>query len=137
MADFGDPVDGATQYALCLFSESGTAARLLMSVDVPPAGTCRGVPCWQILSSGGFGYEDRDGTADGVTRMVLKTGTEGGARVTVAGGGLNLPVPLMPLEQNANMTVQFVNSEGECWEGVYPAPPVTNRETQFKAYSRS
>jgi parallel beta-helix repeat protein len=137
MANFGDPVDGATRYALCLFGESGTETRLLMSVDVPAAGVCGGVPCWETLSNGGFGYTDRVGTVDGVTRMVLKTGTEGNAKVVIGAGGVNLPLPSMPLDQNARTTVQFVNSEGECWEGVYPAPAVVNRDTQFKAYSRN
>jgi parallel beta-helix repeat protein len=137
MSDFGDPVGGETQYALCLFGESGTETRLLMSVDVPAAGVCRGVPCWDTLSNGGFGYTDRDRTADGVTRMVLKAGTGGNAKVVVGAGGMNLPLPLMPLDQNGQTTVQFVNSEGECWEGVYPAPAVVNRDTQFKNYSRN
>jgi hypothetical protein len=137
MADFGDPVDGATQYALCLFSESETETQLLMSVDVSAGGMCRGVPCWKTLSNGGFGYTDRDGTADGVARMVLKTGTEGAAKVVINAIGVNLPLPLMPLRQDVRTTVQFVNSEGECWEGVYPAPAVVNRDTQFKAYSRN
>ena len=135
-ADFGDPVDGATQYALCLFSESDTDTRLLMSVDVPAGGTCRGDPCWQVLPRGGFTYQNRDKTSDGVARIVLKAGDQANAKVVIAGAGANLPIPLLPLDRDARMTVQFVNSEGECWEGFYPTPAY-NRDTQYKAYSTS
>jgi hypothetical protein len=136
MADFGDPVDGATEYALCLFSQSAGETRLLMAVDVPAAGICRGVPCWQTPSTRGLRYNDPEGTAAGITRIALETGTDGSARITIAGGGLNLPIPALPIHSEGGTTVQFVNSEGECWEGVYPLPPGIDRETRFKVYSR-
>jgi len=135
-ADLGDPVEGSTQYTLCLFSQSVTGTRLLVSAEIPPGGVCRDRPCWKARRAGGFIYRDKDRKADGVVQVVLKSGAERRAKIALAAAGSNLPLPPLPLEEDSSVTVQLLSDEGSCWQGVYPAPPAVNRDTGYRAYSR-
>ena len=45
--------------------------------------------------------------------------------------GANLALPTMPLDQDTTVTVQAVNSIGECWSAQYSAPARTNTADRF------
>ncbi len=125
-ADFGTPTT-STGYQLCIYDGG---ANLVSSSAIPAAGVCAGKACWTGNVSG-FKYADKEGTPDGVTKLVLKQGlAPGKAKIMLKGRGANLNLPALPLAEP--VTVQLRNGDGVCWEAVYSAPPNKNDPTQFK-----
>lgn len=121
---FGDP-RVSTGHQLCLYNDNALA----LAISIPPAGDCNGSACWRITRTGnGFVFSDPDGTNTGIHRIRLQAGPV--ARVTVGGGGANLAVSL-PSAGSLNVTVQLRSETGECWEAVFPAPPVVRTSAQF------
>jgi CSLREA domain-containing protein len=114
--DFGDPVGGATSYALCLYDGDGFPR---LRVSMAPAGeTCGKAPCWKATSSG-FLYADPLLHPDGLKKIVLTAGAVAGkARITVKGKGANLGLSL-PLA--APVRVQLVHNGGAptCWDATF------------------
>jgi hypothetical protein len=131
-AEFGDPVTGTTEYALCLYDQTAGVPSLVLGVQVPPGGTCADRPCWRPTRVGGFRYRDPDLTRGGVRGIFLRPGVAGRARVAVRARGIPLPLPTMPLAQDPTVTVQLVNSEGQCWEANYSSA-LSNTNLLFKA----
>lgn len=124
--DFGDPT-AATDYALCLYA--GTAQAVLAEATVQAD-----ADKWRPVSSTGYQYNDRAGSQEGVTKILLKGGPDGNAKALVKGKGLNLPDPplgYLPLP----VTARLVGSgSAACFEAVYDTGAVTkNDTTQFKA----
>ncbi len=118
-ASFGAPVTGQTAVAVCLYDDSDV---LLGSVEVARGGQfCGRKPCWKAKGSKGFGYKDKSGTADGVTKLNFKSGDAGKGKADVnaknnAAKGLDqLPVGFAAaLSGNTSPTVQIVTSSGLC-----------------------
>ena len=125
--NFGDPVNGATGYSLCVYA--GTTAAVVMEANVPAGGTCAGKDCWKSTSKGPR-YKDRSRTNDGLQTLLLKAGPTGRAKVVVKGKGANLPVP--PLGLGLPVTVELKNSNDECWSSAYGSA-IKNDSSQFKA----
>src|SRR5207253_2573102 len=61
---FGDPLT-TTSFNFCVYDESGGTPALVMSLTVPPGGTCGGKPCWKGGKTG-FQYKDTLLTHQGV-----------------------------------------------------------------------
>jgi hypothetical protein len=134
---FGDPLVGTTQYAVCLYDSSAGAAQLVMNATIGPGGACGTSACWRTLGSNGFRYGDSSGAVLGVTKMLLRAGEEGRAKITLKAKGSNLalPAPAGPndlLRQDPYVVVQLVNSEGSCWESLFPAPAFDAGAQVFK-----
>jgi hypothetical protein len=139
---FGDPANGATDYAFCLYetvvSTLAVPPVLALQVAVPAHGTCGSNPCWNPSPDGsGFRYTDGAATSDGVKSVLLQAGADGEAKVTVKSGGINLPLPPPAdashlIAQHPRVRVQLVNREGECWESVYLLPATKSDLTHFK-----
>lgn len=58
-----------------------------------------------------------------MTKLTLKAGVAGKAKLSATGKGSNLRLPSLPL--TGLVTVQFLVNDGrsrECWEAVYTAP---------------
>ena len=103
-----------------------------MSAAIPAAGTCRSRPCWAPVNTTGVRYANRDGTARGVTKIVLRGGV-GTASVTVTAKGANLAAPALPLAQQPAVTVQLRRTDASvCWESVFAGPPTRSDATVFK-----
>jgi hypothetical protein len=142
LAAFGDPVNGTTDYAFCLYDTVPAIAAVPPALDmqlvVPAHGTCGANPCWKALSGGtGFQYTDGTAASDGVKSVFLEAGPAGAAKVTLKAGGVNLPLPAPAnatnlIGENPKVVAQLVNREGECWQSVYLLPAVTSDLTQFK-----
>jgi cysteine-rich repeat protein len=128
LADFGDPTS-AGDYELCVFDESGPLPTVLLSAVAPAAGACAGNPCWKSTSSG-FKYLDKENTPDGLNKIVLRAGGDGGAKVVLKGKGEALSMPAMPV----GVPVRVQLSGGTtCWEATYSATGVRrNDDTLFK-----
>jgi hypothetical protein len=125
--DFGDPLS-SDDYAFCLFDQSG----LVMSAAVPAGGTCGTKPCWKALSGKGYKYVDKEGTPDGVTKLLLRSGGAGLAKVILKGKGANLDMPSLPL--TLNVTAQVQGANGECWTTIHtPLGTSRNDGSQFKS----
>jgi cysteine-rich repeat protein len=120
-SDFGTPT-GTTSYTLCLYA--GTTA--LGDATIPPG------LAWSPISTKGFKYKDTSGTPDGIIKAKLKSSTVAKSKVLVKGKGANLPdLPAMPF--GPQVTVQFTNSDGVCFESVFNAPYKKNADGKFKA----
>ena len=125
-SDLANPLATA-DYALCLYT--GPPRTPLTAVTIPAGGTK-----WRALSTRGYVYRDNTGTADGVTRVLVRGGEEGKSRALVRGRGANLPLlpfSFLPLP----VTTQLVNAEsGACFEATYTLDEVkTNDGGRFKA----
>jgi hypothetical protein len=139
--DFGDPL-GTTKYGICVYANDV----LVVSAKVPPGGICaRGKPCWKQTGSStaptGFRYADRDPAHDGVTRIVLRAGIPGrakvifqakGATIGQAPGSQPLPADLGATGLTPPVVVQVKNSAGACWAAQYDAPALKNRSDLFR-----
>jgi hypothetical protein len=114
---FGDPVNGSTAYAVCLYD----AAQVLRGeYSVVRAGAmCGNKPCWKALSDKGYLYKDKDGTADGITQVKLTGGDAGKGSVKIQGKNSsgNLPTGVVAglLNNPSGATAQVLSSNGVCF----------------------
>ncbi len=131
--DFGDPVNGATEYTLCVYGQVAGTAALALQARVPAGGTCDGLPCWSTNSKG-LSYRDPAAAADGIKKIILKSGAAGKAKIIVKGSGDALDTPDLPLAQDPQVVVQLKNTYlgGRCWEARFSGPPKKNDTSQFK-----
>lgn len=134
VADFGNPRQ-TTSYVLCVWDG---ASSLVSATRMPAAGTCRnGVECWKQTSTS-FQYKDNDLTPDGMQLLKLKAGSDGRSNVQAKGKGALLPAPSYPLA--LPVTVQLLNSNGDCWETTFgstfvPSKNLAGPPALFKAKS--
>lgn len=125
--DLGDPTT-TTNFSACLYDGAGT---LQMTLRMPAGGTCWGTSCWKP-SAKGFGYSDRDGTPDGVTKLSIVTGTEGRAKISLTAKGDALPMPALG---GFPLPLRFqLQGNDQCWEAVY-SDPDDDSALRFKASS--
>jgi hypothetical protein len=125
--DFGVPTD-TTGYTLCLYAGS-VAARAI----VPPSASR-----WRPIGSRGWKYDDTVGAADGITKLLLKGGVAGKAKIVMKGKRASLPplTALLPVaEDEFPLTVQLTrNTTNMCWESTFEAGDVqTNTAERFQA----
>jgi hypothetical protein len=136
VADFGDPVQGAAGYRLCVYDDTAGVPILKLGARAPAAGLCKlNKPCWKPTVTG-YRYVDGDLSPDGLFNVFLTAGVMNKAKLFVAGRGPNLLMPIPAgsglFKQDSAVTVQFVRSDGgPCWESVYPAPAKKNTLAVF------
>lgn len=119
-ADLPDPT--TTDYALCLYDQTG----LLAAIQVP-ADAAR----WSTAAGGGFVYADEQRTADGVRAMRLRPHVDGRARLRLRALGTGVP-PLAP-PFSPPVTAQLVSGRGGiCWGATY-ATALANQAGVFRA----
>jgi len=139
-ADFGAPLT-TTSYTLCLYDETSGTPVLVLAAHIPAGEMCAGRPCWKEKSRG-FTYVDKDATPDGVTKLILREGLAGVAKIILKAKGANVDMPGedppgendLPLRQDTKVTVQLKNNHGGgiCWDAEYTSPAIVNDELQFK-----
>ena len=129
-ADFGNPLAG-TGYQLCLYDETAGTPSTALAASAPAGGLCGTHPCWRALGSG-FSYSDRYLTPNGISRIDLRAGSDGKARIGVKGKGAALGLTL-PLADDPTVVLQLLNAYGTCWEARFPAPALASDPTRFKA----
>ncbi len=146
----GDPVDGATNYQLCLYDEPSGVPAFVGSVVASFGEACGGDPCWTFQGPVGdprkLRYRDRAFRRDGVYQIGLRIGVAGKARAQLDGEGPNLKLedgvastlPLFP-----PVSAQLFNSSGECWSTTFELGDVSAndgpvaRRQRFKAQART
>jgi hypothetical protein len=131
-SDFGEPLFADDpQYTLCLYDAVAGVPGLVLEASVPAGGGNAGLP-WK-LSGATLKYRGRRALLEGIQKIDLRTSL-GGDRIKLKGKGVNLSLPSLPLQQDPAVTVQLVNTEGNCWEAVYTSA-ITNDAATFKAVS--
>jgi PKD repeat protein len=120
-ADFGDPLT-ATNYQVCLFDSVDDSLEPDFCVLVPAGAD------WKEQKKG-FKFKSKTGV-EGITKIQLKEGKSGKAKITVKGKDMVLPA--LPLSQDPEVAVQIRNSAGVCWESRVSTAK-KNDEKKFKA----
>jgi hypothetical protein len=136
VADLDDPTAGES-YSLCLYDASNT---LIYGSLVPAGGTCGTKPCWKAVgdppASRGYKYKSKERAPHGITKLTLKPGAAGSAKIVAKGGRENLfagPSGAPPLPLALPATMQLRNTSGECWQAVYSSGGVVeNTSALFK-----
>jgi hypothetical protein len=118
--DLGDPVGGATSYALCIYDGA-----LVAAVTIDRAGdTCGRLarPCWKRAGRTGLRYGDRLGTVHGLRRLVLRGGASGSGEIvlmarmdprrSISGLPPGVPGALVGAD---SVTTQLVSSDAACF----------------------
>jgi len=116
---FGDPVNGATRVAVCLYDDSGALVRGFV---VDQGGqSCSGKPCWVAKGTKGYAYNDKATASDGIGRIGYRAGEAGKGKVDAAGANkaakaqTGLPTGVVAaLSGNMHPTIQLVTSGGFC-----------------------
>ena len=131
--DLGEP-EAETEYSLCLYDTSLDEPVFATRLLIPANGL------WERTGRNtGYRFSDRDGSFDGVSRVRLKAGLQGRARVTLLARGVNVPMPgpvspFQYFEFDPALIAQLVNSEGSCWSTTYSVDDVdVNGAERFKA----
>ena len=90
-----------------------------------------GGACWVQARAGAraLRYKSAAGLPDGVTRVVLKPGDAGGARITLKARGEYLGVPHLPLP--LPLRVQLQGAHGPCWESRHTSVGVRRNDAQI------
>jgi hypothetical protein len=107
--DFGVP-DDDTDYVLCIYTDDGAGAELATDLVVGAGSR------WSATGSG-FQYRDPAASRDGVKgiKLVAKSRSRGSIKLKAAGA--TLPLNASTIAAGAAVTVQWVSSDGVCWEG--------------------
>jgi len=119
--DFGDPVSGSTIVRMCIYDDADT---LVASMAVAKGGqSCAGKPCWKAKGTKGYGYGDKNNSADGVSKVGLGSGAAGKGKADAKGknnapkGQDDLPIGVVAaLTGNTAPKIQVVVSDGICIE---------------------
>jgi hypothetical protein len=105
---------GATISASCN-QITGFRSAALAGQALVPANTS----AWSPISTKGYKYKDALGSADGISKAVLKGSAQNKSKVLVKGKGVGLPDFTLPIA--APVVVQLRNSaSGICWGASYP-----------------
>ena len=118
-AQFGDPVSGSTNVALCLYDDAGGLLQALV-VDRPNPVVAE--PSWKSLGAHGYDYKDRIARSDGVSKIRYLAGVAGKGKASVRGKNnsvtkwyRSLPTGVaFKLSGNTAPTIQVVTSDGFC-----------------------
>lgn len=134
-ASLGAPLVDTT-YALCVYDTSASVVSLAVSAMIEPSAIR-----WSSKAPKGLHYKNPTGSSGGVTMADLRTGVAGRTKVKVvaSGTGLVLPGPVGAayFNQDPDVFVQFVNSQGTCWTSEFvDADTKKNTDKVFKAITK-
>jgi len=131
LADYGDPTT-VDAFELCLFDETSGEPVVVGSARLPAGGTCPDRPCWRATSTG-YKYANKLGTPDGLTKLQLRAGPDGGSVAIAKGKGEALSTPALPLGTATRVQLRGADA---CWEATFsPAGTKRNDSAVFKGLS--
>lgn len=124
LGDLGDPANGTTTYALCLYDAADDLVAEV-AVQRPLGALCgpKDKACWQAKGDRGFRYKDPAAGAGGARKLTAKTGRAGKGKIQLQAGnrashdqsGLQTGVTaLLAGETDARM--QLYTSDGACFD---------------------
>jgi cysteine-rich repeat protein len=121
--EFGNPATDEELW-LCLYS----GGELRSSTRLEAAADCGSEPCWKEASSG-FGLRSDGVSTGGLTKVSLRAGESGKAKIGVKGAGAFLD---MPGELAGTVVVQLKKTRhGVCWESAFEEPHQRNENGNF------
>jgi hypothetical protein len=125
--DMGDPTS-ITSYNVCMYSGD----TLLLSPSIAAGGRCGRKQCWTVVRSG-FRYRNPTLQPNGIFSLLLQSGQDAKARITLVGRKSRLGLPPLPLA--TPLTVQLVRGDGGlCWDARYSvASKSTSRQLRATA----
>jgi hypothetical protein len=127
--DLGDPAL-ADDYAFCIYDAGGG---LVLRAAAPAGGTCLTKACWKPLGLSGWRYGDREGTPDGLQKLLLQAGDAGQSRLALKAKGAHLSLPALG-SLALPLRTQLRSQAGGCWEADFPQSSVLKSDTGvFKA----
>jgi len=141
--EWGDPAVGATDYALCIWDESGSGPELVLAMTAPSGALdATGRRAWKRSGSAaqpkGWKYRQRDGTPEGIVNLVLQAGEAGSTKVLLKARGalVNLPTPANSeqyFEQSPGVIVQLIAADSPlCWGAQVQANARGNRDDRYQ-----
>ncbi len=138
-ADFGDPVNGAGGFRLCLYDAQGGVEALAGGAAVAAGGSCGGKACWKP-GRDGFKFKDRGLAQGGVASLSVRGGEAKRSKLSFKAKGVGLDLRgaagMSYLHADTTVRVQLVETATDaCWESVFEAPAqiTKNTATQAKA----
>jgi hypothetical protein len=125
-AEYGQPAEGLTHYAVCLYEDGD----LVAEAHAPADGKCDDGLCWRASPGGKIVRYRNPVIATGTTAARLKAGGPGRAQMQVKARGLDFArvLPIGPFE---TMTTQLRNGDGSCWQSEHRSPAKVNDENKF------
>jgi CSLREA domain-containing protein len=126
--ELGNPL-ADDRYSFCLYDESAAAPRIAFAATTR-TDPCGKRSCWKPTGKTGFQYSAP--TSDLLRKVVLKSGTEGKAKVLVTAKGDQLVLPTLPMTLPLRAQVQAEN--GQCWESEFDTRGVKKNDAKhFRA----
>ena len=125
-AEYGTP-STTDHYTLCLY-EGGA---LVSSVTAPAGGQCPGGACWQGTSKG-HQYRDRDTDPFGAEKILLKSGSDGRAKILFRARGVHFQTPDLHGSPGPVDVQLFRSGSPICWGARYSAPFIKDDMVSFK-----
>lgn len=130
-AQLGDPA-ATTDMSVCIYDSAGGQSLLAGRLQVPAG------PAWDERAPRGWSYGDRDGKADGVSRLQIKASGVGKSKVQLTARGASIPMPTPVtssryFDQVPDLTVQLVGDDvSTCFTSTFHRS-IRNTGEQFKA----
>lgn len=128
---FGDPINGAGSYELCVFDGPPGGRRLRATARADKGQSCGAASCWHEKATDRFLFKN-PAAPFGMRQLYLKGGVDGRAKVLAKGRGqaLNLSDDLT-MTLPVRVELRDTNT-GVCWQEAYPGA-IRNDEERFKA----
>ncbi len=114
-SEFGRPVFD-TPLAFCIYDQEAGSDTLVFNAQITAGEQCGSRPCWATTKHG-FRYLHRS-SETGISRIELREGVDGAARINLRAHGPRLTNPPLPLKQDPKVVVQL-NNGSACWEARY------------------
>ena len=131
--DFGDPVPGGDEFALCLYVEDQGSTVLAASLQPSVEEFCDGRPCWKTRGEKKLLYRDRDGSSNGVQQLLLKPGPANKGKLKLKAGGEQLPQISLPFAETAQLKAQLRSSTSVCWSTSVSVAGARNDDDRFQS----
>lgn len=139
--DFGDPVNGSTTYALCVYDQTASTPVFKMSATIASGEMCGDRACWKAIIGRQWAYSNRSGNADGVSTLQLKSGAAGQPQVLAKGKGSSLAMPdpisstdFFDQDPAVIMQLHSLGEPANCWSSTFDRSSTKKNDgMQFKA----
>ena len=132
-SDFGDPLAGGDELALCLYVEDQDSTVLAASLRPSLEGFCGGRPCWKARGEKKLIYRDRDGSSNGLQQLLLKPGLANKGKLKLKAGGEQLPQISLPFSETARLAAQLRTSTSACWSTSVSVAGARNDDDRFQS----
>jgi|GEM_PF-5981533 len=119
-----DVADDGADYQLCIYLDDGVTPVLADDPAAPASG-------WKAGKGGKRFHGKKAGPHAGLTRAQLHA-KKGAGALAVGASGDELTLPPLPIPDGTAVTLQLVDSEGDCLESSFDEP-VVNDEGEYKA----